>query len=44
MKEYGQHPENVNFNTPEDRGDHYVIFMGINLDTEVELLKFIKMV
>ena len=42
MKEYGQHPENVNFNTPEDRGDHYVIFMGINLDTEVELLKFIK--
>ncbi|MBF2306513.1 LPXTG cell wall anchor domain-containing protein [Staphylococcus hominis] len=28
MKEYGQHPENVNFNTPEDRGDHYVIFYG----------------
>lgn len=28
MKEHGQHPENVNFNTPEDRGDHYVIFYG----------------
>ena len=28
MKENGYHPENVNFNTPQDKGDYYLILYG----------------